>query len=304
MIEKNRKQADVNEKQKKPSDLKISEIEVIKESIKKGVKQEIKSWLWKPISIFLIIAGFFGITTYTGIKQLQDKLMVKATEDFEEKINTLYSKKNVGKIVDELVKENTENLIKEKVKEEIDPVIANLKKDQEEYSNTLSKFRQEQQKYAAITLVSELSIKAEHGDRWAFMELCKIADLTNTTYSSFASQVAKKVYLNYFGKEYISEHYKPEISNSEVIRRLKDDHNHRRKLAVRTVSERKMYDQVPVLISMVRSEADLYVLGELQRVLNRMLDMKIKVLEEDAAGNFMRAWEEKKDQLLGNKQND
>ena len=268
------------------TDLKFTEIEVIKEHIEKDVKKEIKTWIWKPITVFLIIAGFFGITTYTGIKQLQNRLMDKAKKDFETKVRTLYNEVNVAKVVNRLIEENVENLIEEKVKAEISPIIEDLKKNQ--------------QGYTEIIELNKLAIYAESGDRQAFKKLKRIGDSPNQKYSRFAYRVALKVYEKYNSGMFYKEWFKPTMPNVEAIKLLSDEDISKRKIAVYTVGRRKMYDQVPALISMIRTEVNLDVLAAITRVLNELLGTKIKVLHPDAADNLMNVWQEKREKLLKN----
>ena len=282
----NKKIDDENKNKIKTTDLRFTEIEVMKEHIKEDVKKEIKTWIWKPISIFLIIAGFFGVTTYASIKQLQNRLMDKAKKDFETKIRTLYNETNVAKIVNILIKENAENLIREKTKAEIDPIIEDIKKNQQEY--------------AEITKLNELAINAESGDRQAFEKLERIAFSPNQKYSGFAYRVSLKVYEKYNSGMFYKEWYKPTIPNVEVIKLLSDEDIRKRKLAVYTVGQRKMYDQVPTLISMIRTEVNLDVLATITRVLNELVGTEIKVLQPNSADNFMNIWQEKREKLLKN----
>jgi len=282
----------------KSLNLDISRVEAIKQSITKDVKKEVKAWIWKPISIFLIITGFWGWTTYQGIKRLQGDLITKATKDLEEKVKTLYSKMNVEKVVDDLVKENAEDLIKDKVKLEVDPVVTEIKKDQEEYSKVLIEFKKQQERYAEITSLNELAVAAGNGDKEAFIKLNKLTVPLNSKYSSFAVQVVTKVYDTYFGKDsFTLKYYKAQISDKEVISHLNSKDFITRKLAVSTIKKRKMYDQVPKLIAMIKTEPTLDVLALISKVLNDLLNTNINILHDNARNDFTKAWAKKKAEL-------
>lgn len=288
----------------KETESKIADIDYIKlkgieDIVKKDVKRDIKAWVWRPIAVLLIILGFFGYTGYEGLKKLQEKIIEDARRDFQEKVKILYEEANVSVMVSTLIKENAGNMIKEKVAEEVNPIIAGLKKDQNEYSMILDEFKKEQAKYAEITLLNELSIKAMNGDKNAFITLANLIERLDLNHSQFAKDTIRGAYEKYFGNRLSYDYYKPSTSDEEVIKNLDDENFVKRKLAVGSIRQRKMYKQIPDLISRIKTETHLDVIGEIERTLNALLGMDIRSFDlEEATNAFMKAWESKKNELL------
>jgi hypothetical protein len=267
----------------------------IEDIIKNDVKKDIKAWVWRPIAVLLTIGAFFSVTTYTGIKTAQKAIIDEARKNFKEDVNTLYKEANVSVMVNTLIKENAENMIKEKVAEEINPIITDLKEDQNEYSKTLNEFKKEQAKYAEITLLNELSIKAINGDKNAFITLANSIQHLDLNHSQFAKDTIRGAYEKYFGNRISYDYYKPIISDEEVIKNLDDENFITRKLAVGSIRQRKMYKQIPDLISRIKTETHLDVIGEIERTLNALLGMDIRSFDlEEATNAFMKTWESKK----------
>jgi len=294
------KEKEIENKVTNTNYIKLKEIEDI---VKKDVKKDIKAWLWRPIAVLLVILGFFGYTSYEGLRRLQEKIIEDAKRDFQKKVETLYKEANVSVMVNTLIKKNAENMIKEKVAEEVSPIIADLKEDQNEYSIILNKFKKEQTKYAEITLLNELSIKAMNGDKNAFITLANLSVRLDSNHSQLAKDTIRGTYEKYFGSRLSYNYYKPIISDEEVIKNLDDENFMKRKRAVGTIRKRKMYKQIPNLISKIKTEPHLDVIGEIERTLNKLLEMDIHTFDlEEAANAFMKTWESKKNELLNKKE--
>ncbi len=270
---------------KEPAVPNAHEILLIKDHIEKDVKKEMKTWIWKPISIFLVIAGIFGYTTYSGIKKLQDNLIENATKNIKKQIGELYSEKNVSAMVDEVIKDDASNLIKEKVNTEVDPIIKRLEEDQK--------------KYARLTSLQELAINAQSGDRKSYDELINISNDPTSKYAEFANRIALKIYVSYErNKASYYGQYFTTAKNEEIPERLNYDSSYWRKIAVDTIKKRRMYDQVPTLISMLKTETNLDVLTAIELALNQLLGTEASFFEEDSHDTFMKAWDSKKKGLL------
>lgn len=289
-------------KQQNASDLKLSEVAALELRISDDVKRNVKRWLWLPVSILLIIGGFFGVTTYTGVKRLQTKLIAQAKEDLKKQVVDLYDEKNVARVVDDVIKQDANDLIRRKVEMEIDPVVRDIKKQQQEHSQVLADFRKDQEKYAMITLFHDLAFKAENGDVQAYRKLADVANFQDSELSQTAVQTIRRIYEMYFEQSsMIYRHYTDDVPDSKVIKGLYDKNFLIRKRAVCTVRKRQMYGQIQALIERIPVEPNLDVLASIQHTLNGLLGVKLKILDVGALTKYAEVWEHKKDELLDSK---
>jgi len=286
-------------KQQNARDLTVSEIEALKSHIAIDVKREVKKWVWRPVAILLIIGGFFGVTTYTGVKNLQKRLIAQAEKDMKKDIKELYNEKNVARVVNDVIRQDANDLIKEQVKTEVEFIMTDLKQKQDEYAQALSALYANQQKYSRIILLNELVLKAQNGDLESFKRLEVFANSSDKEFSVSAVEAIRRTYEMYFGQDSISyKYFREDLPNSEVVKRFEDDNFILRKLAVFTVRKRQMYGQIPTLIKRIQTEPNLDVLAAIQVTLNILLGENLRVLHDEAVPKYMEVWKEKKDQLL------
>lgn len=275
--------------------IETSQIDLIKYTITKDAKKEIISWAWKPFAFILFMLAFLGITSWDRITTLQERIIEKAESSLNGKINTIYDATNVKKMVDSVIKDDARNIIKNQSKNAIDPIINDFKK---EYAQILSAFKKDYEKNKEIIDMNELVIQAESGKKNAYDTLMAIGGDSQHKYSILAHHVARKIYDGYNKGFYSSSAFKPDISNENVINYLDNKKFTLRRLAVYSIGKRKMYNQIPVLLSMVNTEENIEVLAAIYRVLNKLLNAKVNVLHEVGIEVFNSQWEAQKDDLL------
>jgi len=173
-----------------------------------------------------------------------------------------------------------------------------------EYSQILKNFKKDQEKYATITLLNTLIIQATNGDKNAAIILADMSKNLNSEYSQIAKDAVRGAYEKYFGSKISYNYFKPVIPDHEVIERLDEENFLERKRAIGTIRRRKMYKQIPNLISRLKTETHLDVIGEIERTLNALLGTKIKSLNlEEITDSYMNIWESKKSTLLNSNLN-
>lgn len=296
MSKKDRKNSNKNRGESK--ELKYSEIVTIKKDITEEVKKEIKRWLGLKIGIIIFILVFFGLTSFSGIRRVQNQIINLATKDLTERINKVLEKENIIAITDSLIKENAENLIRERIDNEIKPYVIKIKEDQEEASKVVNELEKTVKEYSDIADLSELAIRAESGDRHAFEELKSITNSPNREHSDFAKRVISQIMAKYSSMMHEVTTFKPIVSDKDVTRCLNNGSTNIRKTAVYSIGQRKLYNQIPILISMIKTEEDLDVLATIFRTLNGLLSTNVEIFQQDAETIFLKAWNEKKRTLL------
>ena len=228
----------------------------------------------RPVWFVLALAvlGFLGYTSWTGIKSIQTKLLEEAEKQLQKQVATLYEEKHVTQVVDHVIRTDANDLIRRTVETQTASILDDLKHKQEEQSQVLTAFRRDQEKYATITLLHDLIIKAESGDVMAFRRLARMATLPDPALSEVAKQSARRVWDTYFNQsDIITRHFNDTVPESEVANHLSSENFINRRLAVFTVRRRKMYGQIPQLIDRITTETSLDVLAAIETVLNTML---------------------------------
>ena len=142
-------------------------------------------------------------------------------------------------------------------------------------------------------------LRAQHGEKESWVKLFQIAEKEQETERGrFAGDTARRIYDKFFiMQDARRRHYGDGVSDSSVVKSLKHRWSHRRKMAVYTVKERSMHDQIPALISMIELEENLDVLGVIFRVLNELLGTDLHYADTNALRSFEEAWEVKKKEL-------
>jgi len=252
-----------------------------------------------------IIAGGIGLLTYSNYSTIGEmesnleKRVGKLEKRVEERIEEQFDRENIRKTVEDKAKERIDAIADKLIGERINEKAADSEK-------RLGALEEETEKnLKAMQTRSEFLLtvlRAQNGDKESWFKLIQIAEKEQETeLGRFASIAAARVYDDFFkiGLRR-GTYYKPIVSNSEVVEKLKHDWPLQRKTAVYTIKERSMYDQIPVLISMILREDDLGVLSEIYSVLNKLLgtDIRITIAELDKdALKFEEAWKAKKKQL-------
>ncbi len=187
----------------------------LKQEIKDDVKGDIRKWVlhwgWIIIlglcSIFGGILAFFGWSTYQGIQELQQKILRKATKDFNRVVLEQFSETNVTIMVNRLLQDRAEAMIQTNInniapplirnevtaiqKNQIDPLKISLTDLQASTSNTTEKLavldaslNQSEKKYEALSGdigLLKLHADASLGSRKAFLGLLAATNGTEKT---------------------------------------------------------------------------------------------------------------------------
>lgn len=95
----------------------------IKSSVKDDIRKWILHWGWVPVAVVIAILTFFGWWSYQGLMELQQRILARATEDFDRTVRERFSEANVGATVDALIQEQAADLIKSSVEEYAAPRI-------------------------------------------------------------------------------------------------------------------------------------------------------------------------------------
>ncbi|MFC1667876.1 hypothetical protein ACFL1T_00650 [Chlamydiota bacterium] len=229
---------------------------------------------------------------------MNKKITTSVKEVLETELNTLRDTATISQIVDPIVKERSVEILKNEIETKITPLISSVEDDATKASELLEDSEENKRKFAQILEVIELELQAMNGYRKSFELLKNIAKNPNHYYRNTAFRIATNVFEKYNTRTYFREWYKENIANERIIQLLGSKNNRERKIAVYSIAERKMYDQISVLISMVVTEGDLDVLAALTRVLNETLKTDVKVLQDDAEALFLKEWEDKKEQIF------
>lgn len=265
---------------------------------RQDVKDALKKRWLRPAFLVFVLA-FLGYTSWSGLKDVQEKLLAEAEKRLKQQVEALYEEKNVARVVDEVIRHDANDLIRKMVETEIDPIVRDLRAKQEEQSKILTEFKKDQERYAKLTLLHDLTIKAESGDLPAFRALSKVAEFPEKDLSEAALASIRRIHEVYFGQSnIIRRHYEVNVPDSQVREYLRDGNSIRRKLAVCTVRSRKMYDDIPFLIERIPVERNLDVLAAMEATLNELLDAKYRILHDEAQSKYRGTWEQRKDTLL------
>ena len=281
------------------------------QTLSKGQKDEVvrifrkKLLKWMAI-FFAILTGITGMSLWSIWQCMETKMEDLVAKQFgepqiqevvrqaaAEQASVLMSEQitpEVNKFKAEIASAHKE------VRTEIYPLIVNLR---DEYSQTFEHFKKEQEKYATVTLLNKLIIQATNGNKNAAITLVDMSKNLNPEYLQIAKDAMKGTYEKYFSSKFSYEYFQSIIPDHEVIKRLDEENFLERKRAVGTIRKRKMCKQIPNLISRLKTETHLAVIGEIERTLNSLLDTKIKSLNlEEVTGSYMKIWESKKNILL------
>ncbi len=281
-------------------------------------------------TIFVVgmgIATFIGFSTVGDIKSRVEERVNRLEKRVEERIEEQFAQKNIQKLVEEKASERIDNvadkLIGEKINEKVTPLISEVENKIEDMQSRLVATEEKvnqiittsdkrlkvleedtEKNLKATKVQSEFLLtvlRAQSGDKESWLYLAQIADnQKGTELGKFAAVASQRIYDDYFKTTIVNRnYYKPNISNNEVVEKLKGDLPSERKTAVYTIEKRSMYDQIPILIAMMPREENLDVLSEIYRVLNELLKTNIKMttnINKDAS-RFENEWEAKKKQL-------
>ncbi|HUS88330.1 MAG TPA: hypothetical protein VMW91_02995 [Desulfosporosinus sp.] len=279
-------------------------------------------WMVLPLVVVFvgIIAYFMGdwfvfkhnlsdtldktITSKIELKLAESNMVIRIQDAVDKEVtkvidSTLQTKVDLA--VNTTVKQEVSKTAPSLIKQEVDESVLPLALD--EVERMMERMMDEEilpsmrKQYDELSNLSDLIIRAQFGDRNAFDVLNKMV----------SEPIAERVIVQ-IAERYNSAHvfsydswYLADISDEEVVRRLKSKKIAERKLAVVTVKKRssaKMYSQIPLLISMIDTEDDLGVLTAIVGTLNTILGSSQKVLPYPSKAKYEKLWKEKKDKLL------
>ena len=136
------------------------------------------------------VVGFVGFTSLGTILYIQKQILNAAKNMLTKQVETLYEEKNVARVANEVIWNDANNLISKKVDAEVNPIVQNLRRTQEEQSKTLIEFKKNQEKYAKLTLLHDLAIRAESGELQALKGLAEVTKLPDAELAQVAEGVA------------------------------------------------------------------------------------------------------------------
>jgi len=326
-MEDKSKKEELNKEDNKEIDHYVNIVDRAHEEIA-GVRH-VYMWLAGVLGfIFVVgmgIATFITYSTIGDIKSSVEERVSKLEKRVEERIEEQFNQNNIRKLVEdkaiERIDKVADKLIGEKIDEKATPLIRDVEIQVRDLQSRLVAIEEKinqtmadsEKKLGALERETEKNLKAmeieskflltvlraQNGDKESWLKLFQIAEKEQgTERGKFAADAAKRIYDDFFKMGFRrSMHYLPSVSDSEVVENLKNNWPHKRKTAVSTIKERSMYDQIPVLISMVPLEENLDVLSEIYIALNGLLGTDIKLTDVDKALRFKEAWEAKKKQL-------
>ena len=286
-------------------------------------------WLAGILGIIFVVgmgvATFITYSTLGAITSSVEERVSKLEKRVEERIEEQFDQNNIRKLVEdkaiERIDKVADKLIGQKIDEKVTPLIRDVDIQTRDLQSRLVAIEEKinqimadsEKKLSALEGETEKNLKAmqieskflltvlraQNGDKESWLKLLQIAEKEQgTELGEFAADAVKRIYDDFFKTGFReSMHYLPSVSDSEVVENLKNNLSHKRKTAVYTIKKRLMYDQIPVLISMVPLEENLDVLGEIYIVLNELLGTDIKITDDKSALRFEEAWENKKKQL-------
>lgn len=286
-------------------------------------------WLAGILGIIFVVgmgvATFITYSTIGDIKSSVEERVSKLEKRVEERIEEQFDKNNIRKLVEdkaiERIDKVADKLIGQKIDEKVTPLIRDVDIQARDLQSRLVAIEEKinqimadsEKKLSALEGKTEKNLKAmqieskflltvlraQNGDKESWLKLFQIAEKEQgTEQGEFAADAVKRIYDDFFKTGFRERmHYLPSVSDSKVVENLKNNLSHKRKTAVYTIKKRLMYDQIPVLISMVPLEKNLAVLGEIYIVLNELLGTDIKITDDKSALRFEEAWENKKKQL-------
>ena len=251
--------------------------ESLKNQVRHEVKAELKMWylirfaLALSPTIILIGGGLLGIW------HMKEDIMKTVEKDLSIRVNKIYEEKNISILVDDLIETKASNLIREQASERIDSII--------------------ESEIRPVIIIHDLALKAQQGYKTAYFKLDSIANIEGYEYAELARDIVSEIYgnvINYVPRKLYTGKY----SNEQIIQRLNEKHINVREMAVCSIGERKMYNQIPHLIAMLKTEKNLYVLAAIAYVLNQSFNSNISIFDSDSEKQFTRLWRNMQNELI------
>lgn len=95
----------------------------IKLSVKEDIRKWILHWGWIPVAVIIAVLTFFGWWSYQGLLELQQRILARATKNFDRTVRERFAAANVASTVDSLIREKASAAIMLTVQEYAEPRI-------------------------------------------------------------------------------------------------------------------------------------------------------------------------------------
>jgi hypothetical protein len=270
---------------KKKTDIEIAAcmaFESLKNQLKQETKEALRAWFYWRFFPPLIVLVLVVLVAIVNIFDVRSRIVRWVEEDLTRKVESTYDDKNISIFVDGLIEEKASDVIRMQASQRINSII--------------------EAEIRPIIVMHDLALKAGQGYRTAYLKLDSIARISDHEYAELSRDIVSEIHgiiVNYFP---LHTYRRDVVSDKGIIERLRDEHINVRQIAVCSVGEREMYDQIPYLIDMLETEQNLFVLAAITYVLNQFLDSRMSIFESDFQNKYEQLWRKKRYELVNKRQ--